>query len=68
MEIIRKVALAVFNNKKQLLQVRTDKQEKVFYTLGGKPDTEESDENALIREVNEEIGCDLDQSSIKFLA
>ncbi len=67
MEIIRKVALAVFNNEKQLLQVRTDKQEKVFYTLGGKPNAGESNKDALVREVKEEIGCELIKSSIRYL-
>lgn len=67
MSNIKKVALAVFKDK-QLLQVRTHKQKDVFYTLGGKPEKGESDEDALIREVKEEIGCDLIRSSIEFLA
>ena len=67
MGIIRKVALAVFKNKK-LLQVRTGKQKNVFYTLGGKIEEGESDIECLKREVKEEIGCSLNESSVKFLA
>ena len=74
--MIKKVALAVFKNEidsrgertKKLLQVRTKKQKEVFYTLGGKLEEGESDLDCLKREVMEEIGCDIDESSIKFLA
>lgn len=66
MKTIRKVALAVFRNEK-LLQVRSKSQENVFYTLGGKIKEGESDIECLRREVKEEIGCDIDKSSIKFL-
>lgn len=66
MGIIRKVALAVFEDRK-LLQVRTHKQENVFYTLGGKLEEGESDIECLKREVKEEIDCDVDGSSVKFL-
>ena len=41
--IIQKVALAVFKDKK-MLQVRTKKQDKVFYTLGGKIEKEDNDD------------------------
>ena len=64
--IIQKVALAVFKDKK-MLQVRTKKQDKVFYTLGGKIEKEETEETCLKREVKEEIGCGLEENSIKFL-
>lgn len=64
MKIIKKVALGVFKDKK-LLQVRTKKQEHVFYTLGGKLEKGESEIEALKREVKEEVGCDV--SSLKFL-
>src|SRR3989344_6599929 len=67
MGIIRKVALAVFENKK-LLQVRTGRQRNVFYTLGGKIEEGESDMECLKREVKEEVGCGIDESSVKFLA
>lgn len=66
MKIIKKIALAVFKNKK-MLQVRTKKNAQVFYTLGGKPEMGESDLECLKREVGEEIGCSIDESSIKFL-
>ncbi len=66
MKIIQKVALAVFKDKK-MLQVRSGKQPDVFYTLGGKPEEGESDTEALEREVKEEIDCDIDESSLKFL-
>lgn len=66
MQIIRKIALAVFRDKK-MLQVRTNKQKEVFYTLGGKPEEGEADLDALKREVKEEIGCEIDEKSLKFL-
>lgn len=66
MGIIRKVALATFKDKK-LLQVRTRKQNNVFFTLGGKIEENESELDCLKREVKEEIGCELEDSSIKFL-
>lgn len=66
MGIIRKVALAVFKDKK-MLQVRTHKQDHIFFTLGGKIEEGESEINCLNREVKEEIGCSLDEASIKFL-
>lgn len=75
MYVIKKVALAVFKNEinscgertKKLLQVRTKKQKEVFYTLGGKVEEGESDLDCIKREVMEEIGCGVDESSIKFL-
>lgn len=66
MKIIKKVALAVFKDKK-MLQVRTGKQPEVFYTLGGKIDEGESEVECLKREVMEEIGCEVDEKSLKFL-
>lgn len=66
MKIIHKISLAVFKEKK-ILQVRTNKQKEVFYALGGKIETGESDLDCLNREVKEELGCGIDQSSIKFL-
>lgn len=66
MIIIRKVALAVFKDKK-LLQVRSGKQKSVFYTLGGKIREGESEIDCLKREVREEVGCEIDESSLNFL-
>lgn len=66
MGIIRKVALALFKDKK-LLQVRTHRENHVFFTLGGKIEEGESEIECLKREVREEIGCKLEESSIKFL-
>lgn len=63
---INKVALAIFKDK-QILFVRSHKNEEVFYTLGGKVNEGESDEECLIREVKEEINCDIEPVSIKFL-
>ncbi|MDP3733030.1 MAG: NUDIX domain-containing protein [Candidatus Daviesbacteria bacterium] len=66
MKIINKVALAVFKDKK-MLQVRTNKQEEVFYTLGGKIEAGESDMECLKREIKEELGCEVDEKSLKYL-
>ena len=66
MKVIYKVALAVFN-KKKILQVRTKRLDKVFFTLGGKIEEGESDMECLKREVREEVGCELDVSSLNFL-
>lgn len=67
MKIIQKVALAVFKDKK-MLQVRTRKQSVVFYTLGGKIEAGENDITCLKREVKEELGCEIDEESLNFLA
>ncbi|MDO8639279.1 MAG: NUDIX domain-containing protein [Candidatus Daviesbacteria bacterium] len=66
MKTIFKVALAIFKDKK-LLQVRSKKHPEVFFTLGGKIEQGESDIDCLKREVKEEINCDIDQSSIRYL-
>lgn len=66
MKIINKAALAVFKDKK-ILFVRTNKQKDVFYTLGGKYLEGEGDIDCIKREVREELGCRVDESSIKFL-
>ncbi len=66
MKVIYKVALAYFKDKK-MLQVRTNKQDQVFYTLGGKYEEGESDLECLKREVKEEVGCEIDEASLKFL-
>ncbi|MBI2330298.1 NUDIX domain-containing protein, partial [Candidatus Daviesbacteria bacterium] len=66
MKTIQKVALAVFKDKK-MLQVRSKNQPLVFFTLGGKIEAGESEIEALKREVMEEIGCEIEESSLKFL-
>lgn len=66
MKVIHKVALAVFKEKR-MLQVRTNKQEEVFYTLGGKIEKGETDIECLKREVLEEIGCEVNESSLRYL-
>lgn len=66
MKVIQKVALAYFKNKK-MLQVRTRKQQEVFYTLGGKIEAGENDYECLKREIKEEIGCEIEEGSLKFL-
>lgn len=64
--IIYKTALAVFKDKKMIM-VRTIKNDEVFYTLGGKVEEGESDIECLNREVEEEAGVEIVDSSIKFL-
>lgn len=66
-KIIRKVSLAVFKDKK-LLVVRSDDQSEVFYSLGGTIEEDESEIDCLAREVKEEISCEVDRSSLEFLA
>ena len=66
MRIINKIALAVIS-KKKVLMVRSSDQEEVFYTLGGKIKEGELDLDCLKREVWEEVGCKIDEDSVKFL-
>ena len=64
--VIEKVGLLVFKDKK-FLMVRSHKNEEVFYLLGGKIDKNESDLECIKREVEEEINCGIDETSITFL-
>lgn len=66
MKIIKKAALAYFKNGK-MLQVRDNKQDKVFYTLGGNIEIGESDIECLKREAKEEVGCEIEEGSLRFL-
>lgn len=66
MKIIKKIALAVFKDKK-MLQVRTHRQKHVFFTLGGKIEKGESEIECLKREIREEVGCGIDESSLEYL-
>lgn len=62
-EYIDKLALIEIRDKK-LLMVRS-KGKDVWYTVGGKRELGENDEQALIREVKEEIGVNLNPATIK---
>ncbi|MEK7616784.1 MAG: NUDIX domain-containing protein [Patescibacteria group bacterium] len=66
MRIIQKVALAVFKDKKIML-VRSSRKDEIFYSLGGKIKMGESDLECLRREVFEEVGCAIEEGSLKFL-
>lgn len=65
MTVIRKVAWLHIKDRR-LLCVRT-KGIDIFYNVGGKPDPDETDEEALIREVKEEVSVDLLPKSIKLI-
>jgi 8-oxo-dGTP diphosphatase len=63
---IEKIGLAVLSYK-SLLLVR--KRESPWFILpGGKPEAGESDLDALIREVFEELSCGIDLSSVTYMA
>jgi 8-oxo-dGTP diphosphatase len=64
MHLIKKSAIAIIRNNK-ILMVR-ERGENYYKTLGGKPEGNESFEEALEREIMEEIGCKIDANSIKF--
>lgn len=63
---IVKVAWVPVNEEGKVLCVRTRGLE-LFYNVGGKPEVGESDIDALIREVREEVGVELVRSTILFL-
>lgn len=64
-KIIDKLALLYIKNKKVLFVRSIGKS--VFYTVGGKREAGETDEEALIRESKEELGIHLIPKSIKYL-
>lgn len=47
--------------------VRSSKLDEIFYTLGGTLKEGETDIECLKREVYEEVGCAIDEGSLKFL-
>jgi 8-oxo-dGTP diphosphatase len=55
--------LAAFKDKK-VLMVRDNKNDTVFYNVGGKIEEGESAEQCLVREVKEEIECDIKPDTI----
>jgi len=61
---IDKLALILINSKQEHLVARSFGKT-VFYTPGGKREQGESDEEALIRECNEELSVDLSASKIE---
>ena len=65
MKIIDKLALLHIKDRKVLF-VRSRGKD-TFYTVGGKREAGETDEQALIREVKEEISVDLIPTTIKYL-
>ena len=64
-EIDKLAWLCIYNNK--LLTARS-KNKNLFYIPGGKREIGESDADALIREIKEEISVDLTPDSIKYAA
>lgn len=66
MKIIEKVALAVIQDKKVLF-ARSKKNQSVFYTLGGKIEKGETDEECIFREVKEEVDTTIQEGSLVFL-
>lgn len=62
--MIETVALIHIKDKKLLL-VRP-KSKKIFYMPGGKPDKDEDNLQALIREIKEEVQLDIDPKSVDF--
>lgn len=64
--IIRAACLAIFQENK-ILMAKGDSKD-VFFFVGGGLELGENDVDCLIREVKEEINCDLVIDSIQFLA
>ena len=64
--VLRKIALGHFKDR-QILMVRDNQNEKIFYFLGGKVEQGETDTECLAREVREELNVDLSLESLKFL-
>ncbi len=56
MEIIHKIAAVVIEDNKFLMVRKHDKD--IWTSLGGHPEKGETEEEALLREIKEEMGCD----------
>jgi len=56
MEIIHKIAAMVFKDDSFLMVRKKGKD--VWTNLGGKPEKGETEEQTLLREIKEEVGCD----------
>ena len=56
MKIIHKIAAVVIQDNKFFMVKKVGKD--IWTNLGGKPEGDETEEQALIREINEEIHCD----------
>ena len=65
MKVIDKLAWVLIRDGK-LLAVRS-KGKALFYLPGGKREVGESDEQALMREIKEELSVDLEPSSIEYM-
>ena len=65
MSTLHKSAWIYVKNKKVLYARNRNRD--IFYNLGGKKKAEESDEEALIREIKEEIDVDLGPATVKYL-
>ncbi len=65
MKLIDKLVLIHIVDRKVLF-VRSYNEE-FFYTAGGKREQGETDEQALVREIRQELDVELDPSSMKFL-
>ncbi|WP_299801742.1 NUDIX domain-containing protein [uncultured Shewanella sp.] len=65
MKVIDKLAWVLIRDGK-LLAVRS-KGKALFYLPGGKREVGESDEQALMREIKEELSVDLDPTTIKYM-
>lgn len=63
---INKVAWIVIKNRKVLF-VRSSKNKDIFYTPGGKVNSSESENQALLREIKEELSIDLKPATIQYL-